>query len=199
MYFSLVESELILKQDCACRASSIVLKNLATRNPAGRCYWYLGKRVYAHIILVVDSSLQQRGGSSSSGGETVGVESGEGVIAMTTTGAQYALAAASTGANNSGGGTAAVGVDSKPSVVVVTTTSSSNGGGNGAQTQSGRGQQLITVVTSPDPSSPSNLQPIQVGNIILALCSRIFCLLLWFMKKNYLFFTREFFHKNWAF
>ncbi|EZA50304.1 Transcription factor RFX3 [Ooceraea biroi] len=80
---------------------------------------------------------------------------------MTTTGAQYALAAASTGANNSGGSSAAVGVESKPSVVVVTTTSSSSGGGSGAQTQSARGQQLITVVTSPDPSSPNNLQPIQ--------------------------------------
>ncbi|XP_032684861.1 DNA-binding protein RFX2 isoform X7 [Odontomachus brunneus] len=78
---------------------------------------------------------------------------------MTTTGAQYALAA-STGANNSGGSSTPVGVESKPSVVVVTT-SSSSGGGSGAQTQSARGQQLITVVTSSDPSSPNNLQPIQ--------------------------------------
>ncbi|XP_029178995.1 DNA-binding protein RFX2 isoform X3 [Nylanderia fulva] len=107
------------------------------------------------------SSLQQRG-DSSGGGDSVGVERGEGVIAMTTTGAQYALAAASTGANNSGGSSTTVGVESKPSVVVVTTTSSSSGGGNGAQTQSARGQQLITVVTSPDPSSPNNLQPIQL-------------------------------------
>ncbi|XP_014474716.1 PREDICTED: DNA-binding protein RFX2 isoform X5 [Dinoponera quadriceps] len=105
-----------------------------------------------------DSSLQKRGGSSG-GGDSVGAERGEGVIAMTTTGAQYALAA-STGANNSGGSSAPVGVESKPSVVVVTT-SSSSGGGSGAQTQSARGQQLITVVTSPDPSSPNNLQPIQ--------------------------------------
>lgn len=67
---------------------------------------------------------------------------------MTTTGAQYALAAAN-GANNGG--------DIKPNVVVVT---SSNGNGNGQviQTQ----QQLITVVASSDPSSPTNLQPIQV-------------------------------------
>ncbi|XP_014474718.1 PREDICTED: DNA-binding protein RFX2 isoform X7 [Dinoponera quadriceps] len=106
-----------------------------------------------------DSSLQKRGGSSG-GGDSVGAERGEGVIAMTTTGAQYALAA-STGANNSGGSSAPVGVESKPSVVVVTT-SSSSGGGSGAQTQSARGQQLITVVTSPDPSSPNNLQPIQL-------------------------------------
>ncbi|EFN80901.1 Transcription factor RFX3 [Harpegnathos saltator] len=105
-----------------------------------------------------DSSLQKRGGSSG-GGDSVGAERGEGVIAMTTTGAQYALAA-STGANNSGGSSTPVGVESKPSVVVVTT-SSSSGGGSGAQTQSARGQQLITVVTSPDPSSPNNLQPIQ--------------------------------------
>ncbi|XP_026830417.1 DNA-binding protein RFX2 isoform X3 [Ooceraea biroi] len=111
--------------------------------------------------MKTDSSLQQRGGSSG-GGDSVGAERGEGVIAMTTTGAQYALAAASTGANNSGGSSAAVGVESKPSVVVVTTTSSSSGGGSGAQTQSARGQQLITVVTSPDPSSPNNLQPIQL-------------------------------------
>ncbi|XP_012288679.1 DNA-binding protein RFX2 isoform X2 [Orussus abietinus] len=76
---------------------------------------------------------------------------------MTTTGAQYALAA-SAGTGSSGGSSGTVGVDTKPSVVVVTTSSSS---GNGAQTQSTRGQQLITVVTSPDPSSPNNLQPIQ--------------------------------------
>ncbi|RLU15456.1 hypothetical protein DMN91_012450 [Ooceraea biroi] len=118
--------------------------------------------------MKTDSSLQQRGGSSG-GGDSVGAERGEGVIAMTTTGAQYALAAASTGANNSGGSSAAVGVESKPSVVVVTTTSSSSGGGSGAQTQSARGQQLITVVTSPDPSSPNNLQPIQCLSRDLAL------------------------------
>ncbi|KAL0118279.1 hypothetical protein PUN28_009138 [Cardiocondyla obscurior] len=108
-----------------------------------------------------NSSLQQRRGSSGGGDDSVGAERGEGVIAMTTTGAQYALAAASTGANNSGGSSTAVGVDSKQNVVVVTTTSSSSGGGSGAQTQSARGQQLITVVTNPDPSSPNNLQPIQ--------------------------------------
>lgn len=108
-----------------------------------------------------NSSLQQRG-DSSGGGDSAEAERGEGVIAMTTTGAQYALAAASTGANNSGGSSTTVGVESKPSVVVVTTTSSSSGGGSGAQTQSARGQQLITVVTSPDPSSPNNLQPIQL-------------------------------------
>ncbi|CAK9826745.1 Transcription factor RFX3 [Anthophora retusa] len=105
-----------------------------------------------------NSSLHKRGGSS--GGDTVGVERGEGVIAMTTTGAQYALAA-STRANNSGGSSTTVGVEPKPSVVVVTT-SSSSGSGSAAQSQSTRGQQLITVVTSPDPSSPSNLQPIQL-------------------------------------
>jgi len=99
----------------------------------------------------------------------VGAERDEGVIAMTTTGAQYALAAASTGANNSGGSSTAVGVDSKQNVVVVTTTSSSSGGGSVAQTQSARGQEpeFITVVTNPDASSPNNLQPIQVSNIIL--------------------------------
>ncbi|XP_070516528.1 DNA-binding protein RFX2 isoform X6 [Cardiocondyla obscurior] len=113
-------------------------------------------------ISVIDSSLQQRRGSSGGGDDSVGAERGEGVIAMTTTGAQYALAAASTGANNSGGSSTAVGVDSKQNVVVVTTTSSSSGGGSGAQTQSARGQQLITVVTNPDPSSPNNLQPIQL-------------------------------------
>ncbi|KAL0118277.1 hypothetical protein PUN28_009138 [Cardiocondyla obscurior] len=112
--------------------------------------------------MKTDSSLQQRRGSSGGGDDSVGAERGEGVIAMTTTGAQYALAAASTGANNSGGSSTAVGVDSKQNVVVVTTTSSSSGGGSGAQTQSARGQQLITVVTNPDPSSPNNLQPIQL-------------------------------------
>ncbi|XP_033337437.1 regulatory transcription factor Rfx isoform X3 [Megalopta genalis] len=105
-----------------------------------------------------DPSLQKRTGSS--GSEIVGAERGEGVIAMTTTGAQYALAA-STRANNSGGNSATVGVEPKPSVVVVTT-SSSSGSGSAAQSQSTRGQQLITVVTSPDPSSPNNLQPIQL-------------------------------------
>ncbi|XP_078043754.1 regulatory transcription factor Rfx isoform X2 [Augochlora pura] len=104
-----------------------------------------------------DPSLQKRTGSG--GSEIVGAERGEGVIAMTTTGAQYALAA-STRANNSGGNSASVGVEPKPSVVVVTT-SSSSGSGSAAQSQSTRGQQLITVVTSPDPSSPNNLQPIQ--------------------------------------
>ncbi|XP_076684700.1 regulatory transcription factor Rfx isoform X6 [Andrena cerasifolii] len=108
--------------------------------------------------MKTDSSLQKRGGSS--GGDTVGVERGEGVIAMTTTGAQYALAA-STRANNGGGSSTTVGVEPKPSVVVVTT-SSSSGSGSAAQSQSTRGQQLITVVTSPDPSSPNNLQPIQL-------------------------------------
>ncbi|XP_076168493.1 regulatory transcription factor Rfx isoform X4 [Ptiloglossa arizonensis] len=108
--------------------------------------------------MKTDPSLQKRGGSSS--GDTVGVERGEGVIAMTTTGAQYALAA-STRTNNSGGNSATVGVEPKPSVVVVTT-SSSSGSGSAAQSQSTRGQQLITVVTSPDPSSPNNLQPIQL-------------------------------------
>ncbi|XP_034185450.1 regulatory transcription factor Rfx isoform X3 [Osmia lignaria lignaria] len=106
-----------------------------------------------------NSSLHKRGGNN--GGDTVGVERGEGVIAMTTTGAQYALAA-STRANNSGGSSTSVGVEPKPSVVVVTTSSSSgSGSGSVAQSQSARGQQLITVVTSPDPSSP-NLQPIQL-------------------------------------
>ncbi|KAG7197128.1 hypothetical protein KM043_007215 [Ampulex compressa] len=107
--------------------------------------------------MKTDSSLQKRGGSG--GSDIVGVERGEGAIAMTTTGAQYALAA-STGTNNGGRSSATVGVEPKPSVVVVTT-SSSSGGGSVAQTQSARGQQLITVVTSPDPSSPNNLQPIQ--------------------------------------
>ncbi|XP_076624445.1 regulatory transcription factor Rfx isoform X1 [Colletes latitarsis] len=108
--------------------------------------------------MKTDPSLQKRGGSS--GGDTVGVERGEGVIAMATTGAQYALAA-STRTNNSGGSSTTVGVEPKPSVVVVTT-SSSSGSGNAAQSQSTRGQQLITVVTSPDPSSSNNLQPIQL-------------------------------------
>lgn len=75
---------------------------------------------------------------------------------MTTTGAQYALAA-STGSN--GSGASAVGVDTKQNIVVVTTSSSN---GSSTQSQSSRGQ-LITVVTSADPSSPNNLQPIQVG------------------------------------
>ncbi|XP_043678682.1 DNA-binding protein RFX2 isoform X3 [Vespula pensylvanica] len=105
-----------------------------------------------------DSSLQKQGGCG--GGDTVGAEGSLASIAMTTTGAQYALTA-STGANGSGGNSTTVGVEPKPSVVVVTT-SSSSGGANVAQTQSTRGQQLITVVTSPDPSSPSNLQPIQL-------------------------------------
>ena len=85
----------------------------------------------------------------------------EGAIVMTTTGAQYALAA-STGAGNNSGGNTAVGVDSKANIVVVTT-SNSNGNTGVAQTHSTRGRQLITVVTSADPSSPSNLQPIQVS------------------------------------
>ncbi|KYM94974.1 Transcription factor RFX3 [Cyphomyrmex costatus] len=108
-------------------------------------------------------SLQQRRGSSGGGDDSVGAERGEGVIAMTTTGAQYTLAAASTGANNSGGSSTAVGVDSKQNVVVVTTTSSSSGSGSVAQTQSARTSEaeFITVVTNPDSSSPNNLQPIQ--------------------------------------
>ncbi|KAK9301766.1 hypothetical protein QLX08_005969 [Tetragonisca angustula] len=113
---------------------------------------------YRSQNFLSNSSLHKRGGSS--GGDTVGVERGEGVITMTTTGAQYALTA-STRANNSGGSSTTVGVEPKPSVVVVTT-SSSSGSGNAAQSQSTRGQQLITVVTSPDPSSPNNLQPIQL-------------------------------------
>lgn len=107
--------------------------------------------------MKTDTSFHKRG--TNSGSDTVGVERGEGVIAMTTTGAQYALAA-STRANNNGGNSTTVGVEPKPSVVVVTT-SSSSGSGNAAQSQSTRGQQLITVVTSSDPSSPNNLQPIQ--------------------------------------
>ncbi|XP_066598967.1 DNA-binding protein RFX2 isoform X3 [Prorops nasuta] len=108
------------------------------------------------------SSVQKKEGrrSGSISSVTLDTEKGEGVIAMTTTGAQYALAA-SNGANNGGGSSATVGVESKPSVVVVTT-SNSSGGVSSAQTQSTRGQQLITVVTSPDPSSPNNLQPIQL-------------------------------------
>lgn len=109
-------------------------------------------------VFYVDTSFHKRG--TNSGSDTVGVERGEGVIAMTTTGAQYALAA-STRANNNGGNSTTVGVEPKPSVVVVTT-SSSSGSGNAAQSQSTRGQQLITVVTSSDPSSPNNLQPIQL-------------------------------------
>ncbi|XP_023244976.1 DNA-binding protein RFX2 [Copidosoma floridanum] len=96
---------------------------------------------------------------SRSGGDTDCEEKGEGVIAMTTTGAQYALSA-STGTAN-GGGNSAVGVDSTKSSVVVVTTSNSNGNGNAPQSQAARGQQLITVVTG-DPSSPNNLQPIQL-------------------------------------
>lgn len=107
--------------------------------------------------MKTDTSFHKRG--TNSGSDTVGVERGEGVIAMTTTGAQYALAA-STRANNNGNNSTTVGVEPKPSVVVVTT-SSSSGSGNAAQSQSTRGQQLITVVTSSDPSSPNNLQPIQ--------------------------------------
>ncbi|XP_033223625.1 DNA-binding protein RFX2 isoform X3 [Belonocnema kinseyi] len=78
---------------------------------------------------------------------------------MATTGAQYALAA-SAGAGNGGVTPTAVGVDTKPSVVALTTTSSGNS--STCQAQSTRGQQVITVVTSPDPSSPNNLQPIQL-------------------------------------
>lgn len=110
-------------------------------------------------VFVADLSLRKRGGGTSDEAVT-----DEGVIAMTTTGAQYALAASS-GPGNGGGATAAsVGVDSKASVVVVTT-SSSSGTGSSAQTQSARPQQLITVVTSADPSSPNNLQPIQVSTL----------------------------------
>ncbi|XP_006564645.1 DNA-binding protein RFX2 isoform X4 [Apis mellifera] len=112
---------------------------------------------YRSQNLLSNTSFHKRG--TNSGSDTVGVERGEGVIAMTTTGAQYALAA-STRANNNGGNSTTVGVEPKPSVVVVTT-SSSSGSGNAAQSQSTRGQQLITVVTSSDPSSPNNLQPIQ--------------------------------------
>ncbi|PBC25630.1 Transcription factor RFX3 [Apis cerana cerana] len=112
---------------------------------------------YRSQNLLSNTSFHKRG--TNSGSDTVGVERGEGVIAMTTTGAQYALAA-STRANNNGNNSTTVGVEPKPSVVVVTT-SSSSGSGNAAQSQSTRGQQLITVVTSSDPSSPNNLQPIQ--------------------------------------
>ncbi|XP_046741895.1 DNA-binding protein RFX2 isoform X2 [Diprion similis] len=106
----------------------------------------------------LDTSLQKRGAG---GGDSVAAERVEGVITMTT-GAQYALAT-SAGAGGGRDGTSGVGVDSKSGVVVVTT-SSSSGSGSAAQTQSTRGQQLITVVTSPDPSSPNNLQvqPIQL-------------------------------------
>ncbi|XP_046424208.1 DNA-binding protein RFX2 isoform X3 [Neodiprion pinetum] len=109
--------------------------------------------------LSQDTSLQKRGAG---GGDSVAAERVEGVITMTTTGAQYALAT-SAGAGGGGDGTSGVGVDSKSGVVVVTT-SSSSGSGSAAQTQSTRGQQLITVVTSPDPSSPNSLQvqPIQL-------------------------------------
>lgn len=77
-------------------------------------------------------------------------------IAMTTTGAQYALAA-STSSGHGGGNSTIVETDTKPSVVVVTTSSTS-----ATQSQGARGQQLITVVTSPDPTNSNNLQPIQV-------------------------------------
>lgn len=110
------------------------------------------------MLLIADQSGQKRKGRS--GGDTDFSEKSEGVITMTTTGAQYTLAA-STGAGNSGGNSN-VGVDPKPSVVVVTT-SNSNGSESAAQSQSSRGQQLITVVTSGDPSSPNSLQPIQVS------------------------------------
>ncbi|XP_063982445.1 transcription factor RFX3 isoform X8 [Diachasmimorpha longicaudata] len=78
---------------------------------------------------------------------------------MTTTGAQYALAASTT-ANHGGGNSTVVEADIKPSVVVVTT-SSTSASGSVAQSQGARGQ-LITVVTSPDPSNSNNLQPIQL-------------------------------------
>ena len=117
-------------------------------------YMANNKGVYT---CVTEPSLQIQGGGGST--ETPGTERGEGVIAMTTTGAQYALAA-SAGAGNGGGAPTAVGVDIKPSVVALTTTSSGNS--TTCQAQSNRGQQVITVVTSPDPSSPNNLQPIQV-------------------------------------
>ncbi|XP_044018453.1 DNA-binding protein RFX2 isoform X1 [Aphidius gifuensis] len=78
---------------------------------------------------------------------------------MTTTGAQYALAA-STGTGHGGGNSNVVEVDDKPNIVVVTT-SSTSAVGSVAQSQT-RGQQLITVVTSTDPSNNNNLQPIQL-------------------------------------
>ncbi|XP_058790783.1 DNA-binding protein RFX2 [Phymastichus coffea] len=111
---------------------------------------------FVRTPAAAEASRQKRRGRS--GGDTLEAETGEGVIAMTTTGAQYALAA-STGAGNTGGGSTAVGVE-KPSVVVVTT-SNSNGSASAAQSQSTCTQQLITVVTS-DPSSPNSLQPIQL-------------------------------------
>ncbi|XP_048505807.1 DNA-binding protein RFX2 isoform X13 [Athalia rosae] len=109
--------------------------------------------------MKTDTSLLKR---EAGGGDSVAAERVEGVITMTTTGAQYTLAT-STGVGNGGGSGSGVGVDSKSGIVVVTT-SSSNGSGSAAQTQSTRGQQLITVVTSPDPSSPNSLQvqPIQL-------------------------------------
>ncbi|XP_034934606.1 DNA-binding protein RFX2-like isoform X3 [Chelonus insularis] len=102
------------------------------------------------------SSIQKRGG----GCNIVGADRREGVIAMTTTGAQYALAA-STGAGHGGGNSAVVEVETKPNIVVVTT-SSTNSSGSIVQNQTSRGQQLITVVTSSDPTSTNNLQPIQL-------------------------------------
>ncbi|XP_043472783.1 DNA-binding protein RFX2 isoform X2 [Leptopilina heterotoma] len=107
--------------------------------------------------MKTEPSLRIRGGRG--GSDTPGPDIGEGVIAMTTTGAQYALAA-SAGAGNGGGVSAAVGVDTKPNVVTLTTTSTGNS--STCQAQPTRGQQVITVVTSPDPSSPNSLQPIQL-------------------------------------
>uniref|UniRef100_A0ABD2VWQ9 RFX-type winged-helix domain-containing protein n=1 Tax=Trichogramma kaykai TaxID=54128 RepID=A0ABD2VWQ9_9HYME len=112
------------------------------------------------------SSLQKqkrRPGGNTSNSKRSSVE--QGVITMTTTGTQYTLAASNRAANAANGGgnsssSTAVGVDSKSNVVVVTT-SNSNGNASASQTPTGRGQQLITVVTS-DPSSPNNLQPIQL-------------------------------------
>ncbi|XP_051175428.1 DNA-binding protein RFX2 isoform X3 [Leptopilina boulardi] len=104
--------------------------------------------------MKTEPSLRIRGDS-----DTPGSEIGEGVIAMTTTGAQYALAA-SAGAGNGGGASTAVGVDTKPNIVTLTATSTGNS--TTCQAQPTRGQQVITVVTSPDPSSPNSLQPIQL-------------------------------------